>query len=280
MPGRLSLVATPIGCLDDITIRALQVLGEADLILAEDTRRTRTLCAKHAIKTPLRSFHAHTEEDKIRTIIDELVDGAHYALVSDAGTPVVSDPGAYLVSLAAAADVEVQAVPGPSAVLAALCVAGLPVRRFTFEGFLPKGGRERGKALERIGSSDHTIVLFESPHRIHATLRDLEPQIGGDRQVALCRELTKMHEETLRGSLAEVRTKLADPPKGEITIVIDGKPADLPVEGIDLDALVSEWDREGLTTKEMARRLQTDFGWKRKTAYQAVLDARERSADH
>lgn len=275
MPGRLSLVATPIGCLEDITLRALRVLGEADLILAEDTRRTRTLCAKHEINTPLRSFHAHTGEEKIATIVDELSMGAHYALVSDAGTPVVSDPGAYLVSRAAAVGIEVEAIPGPSAVLAALCVAGLPVRRFTFEGFLPRGGSERKRALERVGSSDCSVVLFESPHRIHATLRDLETHVGSNRSTALCRELTKMHEETIHGSLKEVRQKLADPAKGEITIVIDGKPADEPVEDIDLGALVTEWRREGLTTKEMARRLQSDFGWKRKTAYQAVLEARE-----
>lgn len=275
MPGRLSLVATPIGCLEDITLRALRVLGEADLILAEDTRRTRTLCAKHEIDTPLRSFHAHTGGDKIATIVEELAEGAHYALVSDAGTPVVSDPGAYLVSRAAVAGIEVEAIPGPSAVLAALCVAGLPIRRFTFEGFLPRGGSDRKRALGRIGSSDCSVVLFESPHRIHATLRDLEPHIGSDRPTALCRELTKMHEETIRGSLEEVRQQLADPAKGEITIVIDGKPADEPVEDIDLAALVTEWRRDGLTTKEMARRLQSDFGWKRKTAYQAVLDARD-----
>ena len=276
MPGRLSLVATPIGCLDDITLRALRVLGEADLILAEDTRRTRTLCAKHDINTPLRSFHAHTGEDKIATIVDELAEGAHFALVSDAGTPVVSDPGAYLVSRAAAAGVDVEAIPGPSAVLAALCVAGLPVRRFTFEGFLPRSGGERKRALERIASSDCSVVLFESPHRIQATLRELESRVGSDRPVALCRELTKMYEETIRGSLEEVRSRLADPPRGEITLVIDGKPPDEPLEDIDLDALVTEWQREGLTTKEMARRLQADFGWKRKTAYQAVLDARAR----
>jgi 16S rRNA (cytidine1402-2'-O)-methyltransferase len=276
MPGRLSLVATPIGCLDDITLRALRVLGDADLILAEDTRRTRTLCTKHEIKTPLRSFHAHTAEDRIATIVDELAGGAHYALVSDAGTPVVSDPGAYLVSRAATAGIEVEAIPGPSAVLAALCVAGLPVRRFTFEGFLPRSGGERRRALSRIGSSDCSVVLFESPHRIHATLRDLEPHVGRDRPIALCRELTKMHEQTIRGSLEEVRRRLADPARGEITIVIDAKSPDEPIEDIDLDALVAEWRREGLTTKEMAQRLQANFGWKRKTAYQAVLDARAR----
>ena len=140
MSGRLSIVATPIGCLEDITLRALRVLRDADLILAEDTRHTRTLCAKHGITTQLRSFHAHSSSDKLASIVAELADGASYALVSDAGTPLISDPGANLVRAAAEVGVQVEAIPGPSAALAALCVAGLPTRRFSFEGFLPTGG--------------------------------------------------------------------------------------------------------------------------------------------
>ncbi len=273
MSGRLSVVATPIGCLEDITLRAIRILREADLILAEDTRHTRTLCSKHGINTPLRSFHAHTNEGKVDLLIAELVDGAHYAMVSDAGTPVVSDPGVYLVSRAANAGIEVEAIPGPSAVLAALCVAGLPVRRFVFEGFLPKSGGDRTRALDRIAQSAITVVLFESPHRIHATLNDLERTLDGDRQIALCRELTKMHEQTIRGIAAEVQSELADPARGEITIVIEGRPADAPVDDIDLGALVLEWQREGLSTKEMTQKLQRDLGWKRNAAYQAILDA-------
>ena len=272
MSGRLSVVATPIGCLEDITLRALRILREADLILAEDTRHTRTLCSKHGIDTPLRSFHAHTNDDKVDRLVTELADGAHYALVSDAGTPVVSDPGVYLVSRAADAGIKVEAIPGPSAVLAALCVAGLPVRRFVFEGFLPRGGGDRTRALERIAQSGITVVLFESPHRIHATLDDLERGLGADRQIALCRELTKMHEQTIRGTVAEVRSELSDPARGEITIVIEARPADAPVEDLDLEALVVEWKREGLSTKEMTQRLQREFGWKRNAAYQAILE--------
>ncbi len=272
MSGRLSVVATPIGCLEDITLRAIRILREADLILAEDTRHTRTLCAKHGINTPLRSFHAHTNDNKVDLILAELADGAHYAMVSDAGTPVVSDPGVYLVSRAANAGIEVEAIPGPSAVLAALCVAGLPVRRFVFEGFIPRSGGDRTRALERIAQSAITVVLFESPHRIHATLSDLERTLGGDRRIALCRELTKMHEQTIRGTVTEVRSGLADPARGEITVVVEGKPADGPVEDIDLGALVDEWQREGLSTKEMTQKLQRDLGWKRNAAYQAILD--------
>jgi 16S rRNA (cytidine1402-2'-O)-methyltransferase len=273
MSGRLSVVATPIGCLEDITLRALRILREADLILAEDTRHTRTLCSKHGIDTPLRSFHAHTNDDKVDLLVAELADGAHYALVSDAGTPVVSDPGVYLVSRAAGAGINVDAIPGPSAVLAALSVAGLPVRRFVFEGFLPRGGGDRIRTLERIARSGITVVLFESPHRIHATLNDLERTLGADRQIALCRELTKMHEQTIRGTVADVRTELSDPARGEITVVIEGRPADGPVEDVDLEALVVEWKREGLSTKEMTQRLQREFGWKRNVAYQAILEA-------
>ena len=273
MSGRLSVVATPIGCLEDITLRALRILREADLILAEDTRHTRTLCSKHGIDTPLRSFHAHTNDDKVDLIVVELVNGAHYALVSDAGTPVVSDPGVYLVSRAADAGIRVEAVPGPSAVLAALCVAGLPVRRFVFEGFLPRSGGERARALDRIAQSGITIVLFESPHRIHGTLDDLERTLGADRQIALCRELTKMHEETIRGTVPEVRGKLSNPARGEITVVIDGRRPEGPVEDVDVRALAVEWKREGLSTKEMTQKLQHEFGWKRNLAYKAILDA-------
>jgi 16S rRNA (cytidine1402-2'-O)-methyltransferase len=208
----------------------------------------------------------------VNLIVNELVGGAHYALVSDAGTPVVSDPGVYLVSRAARAGVEVEAIPGPSAVLAALCVAGLPVRRFLFEGFLPRGGGDRTRALERVAQSEVTVVFFESPHRVHATLNDLERALGSERQIAVCRELTKMHEQTIRGTVAEVQRELATPARGEITVVIEGRVADAPVEGIDVDALVSEWKLEGLSTKEMAQRLQEDLGWKRNAAYQAVLD--------
>ena len=273
MAGRLSIVATPIGCLEDITLRALRVLKEAELILAEDTRHTRTLCAKHGIDTPLRSFHAHSSDEKVAAVVDALRGGARFALVSDAGTPLVSDPGAHLVSLAAKAGVLVEAIPGPSAVLAALCVAGFGVRRFSFEGFLARGGKERRQAFDRMRDSEAAVVFFESPHRIQATLRDLEEHVGVDREVAVCRELTKFHEETLRGPLPEVRGALADPPKGEITVVLEGKRGERPAEDVDVPALVNGWKRDGMTTKGMAERLRDDFGWKRNAAYQAVLDA-------
>jgi 16S rRNA (cytidine1402-2'-O)-methyltransferase len=253
-------------------------LGEADLILAEDTRHTRILCSKHSISTPLQSFHSHTSDAKIDRLIYELLQGAHYALVSDAGTPVVSDPGAYLVSRAAEAGVTVEAIPGPSAVLAALCISGLPVDRFAFEGFLARGGKDRARALQRIADSDCAIVLFESPRRIRATLEELGRHLEHERRIALCRELTKAHEQIIRGTVSAVRSELSEPVRGEITVVIEGRrPDDRPQE-VDVDDLVAQWRREGLTTKNMVERLKQQFGWKRNAAYQAVVDALARGA--
>ncbi len=273
MTGCLSVVATPIGCLDDITLRALRILREADAILAEDTRHTRTLCSKHGIRTPLRSFHEHTEHAKVDQLVKELVAGACFALVTDAGTPLVSDPGAYLVSRAAAAGVVVETIPGPSAVTAALSVAGFPVRRFAFEGFLPKSGREREEALTRISQSSVTTVIFESPYRIDSTLEELGNVLEDGRQLALCRELTKMHEQTLRGTVEEVRAALAIPSKGEITLVIEGSSGKPVEKEVDVRTLVVEWKGEGLSTKEMTHRLQSEAGWKRNKAYRAILHA-------
>ncbi len=273
MTGCLSVVATPIGCLDDITLRALRILREADAILAEDTRHTRTLCSKHGIRTPLRSFHEHTEHAKVDQLVKELVAGACFALVTDAGTPVVSDPGAYLVSRAAAAGVVVETIPGPSAVTAALSVAGFPVRRFAFEGFLPKSGREREEALTRISQSSVATVIFESPYRIDSTLEELGNVLEDGRQLALCRELTKMHEQTLRGTVEEVRAALAIPSKGEITLVIEGSSGKPVEKEVDVRTLVVEWKGEGLSTKEMTHRLQSEAGWKRNKAYRAILHA-------
>ena len=273
MSGRLSVVATPIGCLEDITLRALRVMREADAILAEDTRHTRKLCAKYDIVTPLRSFHAHSGEAKLTRVLDELRGGAHYALLSDAGTPVVSDPGAELIALASEAGIRVEAVPGPSAALAAVSVSGLQVDRFLFEGFLPRTGSARHDALQRIADSKVAVVVFESPHRIHATLRELEDRVGSERTVALCRELTKLHEQILRGPISEVRAELSDPARGEITLVVSGRQSEAPVLAeVDVASRVQDWKTEGLTTKDMVQRLRDETGWKKSRAYRAVLD--------
>ncbi len=270
--GRLSVVATPIGNLEDITLRALRVLRECDAILAEDTRHTRALCTHHGIATPLRSFHAHTTDEKVRALIGELSAGAHLALVSDAGTPLVSDPGARLVAGAAEAGVTVESLPGPSAVLAALAVAGLRVGDFRFVGFLPKSGGRRTRALEQLARATEATVLFEAPSRVPGTLRDLAAAAGADRRAALCRELTKMHEEIARGTLGELASRYAEPPRGEVTIVVEGaaEPSD------ELDAEPAELARvllaRGMRTKDAARELASAAGMSARDAYALVLE--------
>ena len=219
--GTLYIVSTPIGNLKDITHRALEMLNNVDLIAAEDTRRTGILLKHYDIKTPLSSFNSYNQVKKSDHFVSRLLKGQNLALVSDAGTPGVSDPLYYLVRAALDESVSVVSLPGPSAVLGALTVSGLPVNRFVFEGFLP---RKKGRKtfIENLAEEKRTIVLFESPHRVAKTLNELY-QVMGNRQAVLARELTKIYEEVLRGSLAELMI-IADKRKlkGEITIVIAG----------------------------------------------------------
>jgi len=230
-PGRLLVVATPIGNLEDISLRALRVLGEADIVAAEDTRRSRGLLARHGLDRPLLALHEHNEEQQASQLLRRLREGDSVALISDAGTPLLSDPGYRLVCLAAAEGIEVVAIPGPSAVTAALSISGLPTDRFVFEGFLPARDAARRKALATLRHEPRTVVLFESSHRIAATVGDLATVFGADRQAALCREMTKQFETVLRGSLAELRDRVAADPdqrRGEFVLVISGcaRPAD------------------------------------------------------
>jgi len=219
--GTLYLVATPIGNLEDVTLRALRVLGEAELVLAEDTRRTRVLLERHAVDARPRSLHAHNEAARTTQALDVLAGGGAVALVSDAGTPLLSDPGYVLVRSALERGVRVDHVPGPSAILTALVVSGLPPYPFTFLGFAPPRSAKRKKFFSRMATYDHTVVFFESPHRVIRSLEDLL-EVLGDRPVAVARELTKMHEEVLRGPLSEVVANLQGRPsiKGEFTVVI------------------------------------------------------------
>jgi 16S rRNA (cytidine1402-2'-O)-methyltransferase len=223
--GRLEVVATPIGNLGDLTARAREVLLSADLIAAEDTRRTSTLLAAVGISGKLISLHEHNETSRIESLVAELLAGKVVALVSDAGTPLLSDPGYSLVRAAAAAGVEVRAIPGASALTAALSIAGLPTDRFVFEGFLPARAGERRAALARLAAEPRTVVLFEAPHRIAAALADLAQLFGPERRAVVARELTKLHEAVYRGSLAELAAAaLADSnmARGEITLLIEG----------------------------------------------------------
>lgn len=227
--GCLYVVATPIGNLDDITLRALEVLAEVDRIAAEDTRHTRRLLARHGIERPLVAVHEHNEEQQAPQLVGQILQGDSIALVSDAGTPLLSDPGYRLVAAAAERGVEIVAVPGPSAVTAALSVSGLPTDRFAFEGFLPARAAARRKRLAGLRSEPRTLVFFESSHRIEACLADLRDAMGADRPAALCRELTKQFETVLRGSLAEIVERVAGDPnqrKGEFVLVVAGASGD------------------------------------------------------
>jgi 16S rRNA (cytidine1402-2'-O)-methyltransferase len=219
--GTLFVVATPIGNLGDMTQRALDVLTAVDAIACEDTRRTRKLLAHHGIRTPVTAYHDHNESVESRRLVDRLRSGSDIALVSDSGTPLVSDPGYRLVALAASEGVIVVPVPGPSAVTAALSAAGIPPHPFVFAGFLPRKSGARRRRIQELGDVPATIVLFESPHRVAAALADLAAVLG-DRAAAVCRELTKVHEEFLRGTLGELAEEAARRPlKGEIVIVIE-----------------------------------------------------------
>ncbi len=284
MSGHLWLVATPIGNLEDITLRALRVLREADRVLAEDTRRTRTLLSHHAIKTPLASLHAHSSAERVESLAEELARGGRFALVTDAGTPLVSDPGAALVQAALAREVRVEALPGPSAVITALCVSGLPVDQFRFVGFLPRSGRRRRDALAEITRDPLATVLFESPNRLRDTLADLVAACGGTRRAAVCRELTKLHEEVARGSLDELSARFAaDEPRGEISLVVEGHgPALDPVSdpeieeaaALDLDASIRARLARGLGAKEITRELSALHGLDKRELYARVVALR------
>ncbi len=221
--GTLYIVATPIGNLGDMTPRSVEVLKGVDLIASEDTRVTQKLLRTFGIQTPQISFFEHNEEWKTPEILERLERGQAIALVSDAGTPLISDPGYRLVKEAAERRIQVVPIPGPSAVIAALSVSGLPTDRFTFVGFLPRKASRRRKELQRLAELSHTLVLYESPHRILKTLQDLE-KIMGKRCVVICRELTKKYEEILRGTPSELLRKLADRRmRGEVTLIVAGR---------------------------------------------------------
>ena len=218
MPGTLFVVATPIGNLEDITARALRVLREVALIAAEDTRRTAHLLTRYAIPTPTTSFHEHNETRKTASLVARLACGDDIALVSDAGTPAISDPGQRLIRSAIDAGFRVEPIPGPSAVMAALAVSGLPSSTFTFLGFPPIRSGDRSRWFESLRDAGRTVVFFEAPHRIRETLDQLRLLIG-DQPITLCRELTKTHEELVVGPISMVLSRLIEP-KGELTVVV------------------------------------------------------------
>jgi 16S rRNA (cytidine1402-2'-O)-methyltransferase len=219
MPGTLFVVATPIGNLEDVTTRALRILSQVSLIAAEDTRRTSHLLSRYAIGTPTTSFHEHNESRKVCAVIERLLRGEDVALVSDAGTPTISDPGQRLIRAAIDADIRVEPVPGPSAAVTALAASGIGGQTFTFLGFPPIRSTDRKKWLAELGSAGRPVVFFEAPHRIRETLEQVERTIG-DRYVSVARELTKSHEEFFRGPISAVLEQLLTP-IGEFTVVVD-----------------------------------------------------------
>jgi 16S rRNA (cytidine1402-2'-O)-methyltransferase len=249
-PGRLQVVATPIGNMGDVSARARQALETAAAVAAEDTRHTGALLQALGIARPLLSLHAHNETQRVPEILARLAAGETIALVSDAGTPLLSDPGYELVRAAVAAGIDVEAIPGPSAITTALAVAGLPVSRFCFEGFLPSRERERRAHLAQLADEPRTLVFFEAPHRITATLADLAAELGNDRRAVVARELTKAHETIYRGTLGELADKSLKEDnfaRGEITIVVTG--AERAATGVDTALLRRAVD---LLSKELS----------------------------
>ena len=265
--GTLHVVSTPIGHLGDLSPRAVEVLQHVTAILAEDTRHTRILCDRFAIRTPLLAYHEHNEASRVPGLVARLVAGESFALVSDAGTPLLSDPGDRLVRAAIAAGVTVSPVPGPSALLAALVVSGLPAERFTFLGFLARKGRERSEAIETIVAAPHTVVLYEAPARVAETLRALEAAGAGARPAVLARELTKQFETVVRGTVRDVAAAAeAEPPRGEVVLVI-GAGAPEALDPSDLERQAAAWRAEGQAPREVMRRLMEERGAPRNLAY-------------
>lgn len=269
MPGTLYLVATPIGNLEDITLRALRVLREADLIACEDTRQTGKLLAHFGVDKPMVSYHEHNEASRTAELIAKLESNVTIALVSDAGTPLVSDPGYRLVTAAIAAGIPVVPIPGASAVLSALSGAGLPTDAFRFCGFLPPKSGPRKKALEELRGEMCTLVFYEAPHRIVDALSDVSA-VYGERPVVVARELTKLHEEFLRGTAEEVRAQLAARPsvKGEITLLIGkGAPvaSDTPVE-----EAVRELEEKGVPRMDAIKQVARERGLSKRDVYKQL----------
>lgn len=279
--GTLHVVATPIGNLEDMTLRGLRVLGEADVVYAEDTRRSRVLLDRHGISARLVSLHAHNESARLAEALERLGADERIALITDAGTPLISDPGGRLVAAAAEAGHVVEAVPGASAVLAALAICGLRVASFTFVGFPPRRSGARRKRFAMYASGEPALVLFESPARLAATLADLVATFGAERRACVARELTKLHEEVVRGTLGELAQQFSERARGEITLVVEGVRAADVEQAVDVDEAsvaqsIEELAAAGMRAREIAATLAQQTGLPRRDLYAravAVLNA-------
>ena len=281
MPGTLYLCATPIGNLGGITQRVLDTLREADLIAAEDTRNTLHLLNHFEIKKPMTSYHEHNKYDKARELLDRLHRGENIALVTDAGTPAISDPGEVLAALCIEEGIRVTSLPGACALITALTMSGMPARRFCFEGFLPPEKtekKERRRILDQLRTEERTIILYEAPHHLRATLAELTETLGGDRRVTLCRELTKRFEEAIPLTLGTaVQYYRENEPRGEYVLVLAG--ADPRVletqtraayDALSLEDHMQQYLDQGLTQKEAMRRVAADRGLSRRDIYQQL----------
>ena len=279
MPGKIYLVATPIGNLSDITFRAIETLKEVDFIAAEDTRQTLKLLNHFNIKKPLLSYHEHNKKESGEKIINEVLEGKSAAVVTDAGTPGVSDSGSDLVKLCIQNGIEVYSIPGAAAFLYALIVSGIDTSKFVFEGFLPKKAGERKLRYEKLKDEDRTIIFYESPHRIKKTLDEFV-EVFGDRPCAICRELTKIHEEVLRVTLKEaVEIYKEREPKGEFVIVLCGKSKEEMVkekqesfEELTIEEHIKKYMKEGLTKKEAVKKVSEDRAIPKSEVYKYSID--------
>lgn len=278
MSGMLYLCATPIGNLEDITYRVLRILKEADMIAAEDTRNSIKLLNHFEIKTPMTSYHEYNKYEKGRYLVEQMQEGKNIALITDAGTPGISDPGEELVAMCYEAGIPVTSLPGPAACITALTISGLPTRRFAFEAFLPSDKKERAVILEELKRETRTIILYEAPHRLVKTLEELSENLG-DRKISLCRELTKKHETVFRGSLSEaVFWYKENPPKGECVMVLEGRSreemeqeARQQWEDMPLEAHMEHYMSQGIDKKEAMKLVAKDRGISKRDVYQALL---------
>ena len=268
--GRLYVVATPLGNLEDMTVRAVRVLGEVDVIAAEDTRHSRKLLDHFGIRARLTSYYDQVEERRAGPLVREMLDGRKVALISDAGTPCIADPGYRLVRAAAAAAVPVEVIPGPCAVTAALSVSGLPTDRFAFEGFVPAREAARAKFFAALAAETRTLVFYEAPHRLAKSLAALRAAFG-EREIVVCRELTKLYEETWRGSVSEVEAQVAARTagvQGELVLVVAGATAEKPA--LTEDEIREELARlrgEGLSLRDAVRQMAAEHGLARNAVY-------------
>ncbi len=276
-PGTLYICATPIGNLEDITYRVLRCLREVDLIAAEDTRNSIRLLNHFEIKTPMTAYHEYNKYDKARYLVQELLNGKNIAIITDAGTPCISDPGEELVRQAAEAGIVITSLPGPAACITALTLSALPTRRFAFEAFLPAEKKERQEILAELSRETRTMIVYEAPHHLRKTLAELAAVLGEDRRISLCRELTKTHEESLRTTIGDAIAKYeAEDPRGEYVLVIEGKSRESIREeairdwtAMPLSQHMQHYLDQGMSEKDAMKAVAKDRGLGKREVYQA-----------